>query len=126
MTMTTKPKEKLQQCKSCPWRVDCVPDADIPGYSRELHEGLRDTIRDGLESIPGIGANCSRAMACHYSKEGEEHACAGWIYNQLGPGNNIGVRLAVAAGRLPVPEIDGPQHDTFEETLNPPRSRRRR
>jgi hypothetical protein len=56
-------------------------------------------------------------MACHYSKPGEEFACAGWLANQLGSGNNIGVRLAVAQGHLPVPEIDGEQHERFEDTL---------
>ena len=106
--------ETVTQCKSCPWRVDCVPDEDIPnGYSRELHRGLACTIRSGVDSM--IGA--LRVMACHYSRPGDEFACAGWLANQLGPGNNIGVRLAVMRGRLPVPNVDGPQHETFEDTL---------
>lgn len=35
MTLTTDraAPEKLKQCKSCPWRVDCEPERDIPnGY----------------------------------------------------------------------------------------------
>ena len=105
--------ETIMQCKSCPWRVDCEPDKDIPnGYCIELHESLRKTIRSGLDSLtPGV------TMACHYSKPGEEFACAGWIHNQLGVGNNIGVRLAVANGRLPVPEVIGDQHEHFDDTL---------
>lgn len=107
------PGKVIKQCKSCPWRVGCVPDRDIPnGYSCELHEGLRNTIASGIASI-----GASRAMACHYSKPGEEFACAGWLKNQLGVGNNIGVRLAVATGRMPAPEVDGPQHESFEDTL---------
>ena len=44
----------VKQCKSCPWRVDCVPDRDIPnGYSVELHRGLRGTIREGVQSLTG-------------------------------------------------------------------------
>lgn len=109
----------VKQCKSCPWRVDCDPEHDIPdGYSVELHEGLRNTIQSGIESLrPG------RAMACHYSKPGEEIPCAGWIHNQLGPGNNLAVRLAVMTGKLPVPEVEGEQHETFDDTL-PRKSKR--
>jgi hypothetical protein len=105
----------VKQCKSCPWRVDCEPLSDIPGgYSVELHEGLRGTIRSGLESLEG---SCMRIMACHYSKPGEEFPCAGWLANQLGDGNNLAVRLRVMTGDLPVPEIDGEQHATFDDTL---------
>lgn len=111
---------KLKQCKSCPWRVDCVPDKDIPnGYSAALHEKLRATIQSGFSSL-----TCRRAMACHYSNPGEETPCAGWLQNQLGPGNNIGARLAVMTGKWPVPEVDGPQHESFEDTL--PRRRAKR
>jgi hypothetical protein len=66
-----------------------------------------------------------RAMACHHSKPGAEFACAGWVHNQLGPGNNIAVRLAVMTGSLPVPVVDGDQHETFDDTL-PERLRRGR
>ena len=57
------------------------------------------------------------SMACHYSKPGEEFPCAGWLHHQIGPGNNIGLRLAVMTGAMPVPVVDGEQHQTFEETL---------
>jgi hypothetical protein len=63
------------------------------------------------------------AMACHYSEPGKEIHCAGWLSNQLGVGNNIGVRLKVMSGAMPVPEVDGPQHMTFQATL---RRRKRR
>jgi hypothetical protein len=93
--------------------VDCVPEEDIPnGYSVEFHEALRKTCPSGIASLTS-----PHMMACHYSKPGEEFACAGWLYNQIGPGNNIGVRMAVARGLLPVPEVDGEQHETFDDTL---------
>lgn len=117
----------LKQCKSCRWRVDCDPDADIPGgysrklHRRKLHRDLRCTIADGSASLRPGGI---RAMACHYSPVGQEHACAGWLHNQLGPGNNIAVRMAVMVGRLPVPEVEGEQHETFETTM--PKGQRRR
>lgn len=107
-----KPHE-IHQCRSCPWRVDCEPDRDIPRYVRDLHEKLACTIRQGVESLLGP----IRIMACHYSPEGAEYPCAGWLENQLGPGNNLGVRLAVRDGRLPVPMTAGPQHERFEDTL---------
>ena len=112
----------VRQCATCPWKIATVPDRDIPnGYSVDLHESLRGTIQTGLGSL---FRSCRTAMGCHYSKPGEEFVCAGWLYNQLGVGNNISVRLSVASGRLPVPEIDGDQHESFEATL--PKKRRRR
>lgn len=117
----------VTQCKSCPWRVDCEPMEDIPGgYSVKLHENLRGTCQSGIASAaPLIIGGALRVMACHYSKPGEEFACAGWLENQIGPGNNLGVRLAVMSGRLPVPVTDGEQHETFEDTLPKKRTKRR-
>lgn len=109
----------VTQCKSCPWRVGCKPDKDIPNYVRELHRGLDKTIRSGFESMVGP----QRVMACHYSRPGLEFACAGWLSNQLGDGNNIGLRIAVANGSSPVPTVSGPQHVRFKDTL--PKRRRR-
>jgi hypothetical protein len=109
--MTPRPSI-VRQCKSCPWRIDCVPDMDIPRYSCEQHQRLRGTIQSGIASLRSW-----RAMACHYSTEGSEFACAGWLENQRGVGNNLGVRLAMMHGELPVPQIDGPQHECFEDTL---------
>ena len=114
-------KGTAKQCRSCPWRVDCVPERDIPRYDRELHKSLRGLIVSELASLrPGR----MRVMACHYSEPGEEFACAGWLHYSIGPGNNIGVRLSVMRGAMPMPEVDGPQHETFEETLGIPEVRR--
>jgi hypothetical protein len=98
----------VKQCKTCPWRVGCDPVNDIPNYQIDLARRLKKTINGTPED--GV-------MACHYSKPGEEIACAGWLYNQLGVGNNILVRLEVAQGTLPVPEVFGPQHSTYDATL---------
>ena len=124
MTVNDPTPTTVRQCATCPWRISTVPDRDIPNYDPELHVGLRaKTIRSGLGSL----TSCGRQMACHYSKPGEEFACAGWIHNQVGPGNNISVRMAVAYGQLPVPEVVGDQHETFDDTLpKPGRSRRRK
>jgi hypothetical protein len=119
--MTDKP-ERVRQCKTCPWKVGADPVVEIPGYKRGLHCRLTDTIASGSASLTGP----LRVMACHYSKTGAETACAGWLDNQLGPGNNFAVRLAVMRGQLPVPVVDGPQHPTLEATIPRPGRRRGR
>lgn len=108
-----------RQCKTCPWKVGTDPNA-IPGYSLAKHRALTSTIAD-----PGdirMGGEL-RMMACHYSPEGSEKACVGWLANQLGPGNNIALRLrAMLEPELARFELDGPQRARFEETL--PKRRR--
>ena len=122
MSNDDAPPVVARQCATCPWKVETVPDRDIPhGYCADMHASLRGTIQTGLDSL---FRSCRTAMACHYSKVGEEFVCAGWLHNQLGVGNNISVRLAVATRQLPVPQIDGEQHETFEATL--PKKRRKR
>lgn len=106
--------KKQKQCSKCPWRVDANP-YDIPhGYCTVLHAKLKDTIAD-----PGamtVGPLC--IMACHHSTIGREKPCVGWLANQLGPGNNIPLRLSVIQGRTNGRfELAGEQHETFEETL---------
>lgn len=116
MTSCTR---SIVQCKTCPWRVDADPYA-IPNYQRELHAKLDRTIQSGVESLFRVLSTGTRnVMACHYSKAEAEFPCAGWLHNQLGVGNNIAIRLAVMSGKLPPPEVDGPQHERFEDTLPP-------
>ena len=113
------------QCKTCPWRVDCVPDEDIPnGYREDLHRALACTIQSGEASLrTALSGGPMHVMACHYSEPGTESYCAGWIENQIGPGNNIAVRLAVMRGTMPRPKCIGAQHETLNATL--PKRRRR-
>ena len=103
-----------KQCKKCPWRVDVDPH-DIPdGYCEIKHRNLKGTISSGLASI----GKSLRLMACHETPAGAELPCVGWLVNQLGPGNNIGLRIAVAAGRVDANvETVGEQHERFEDTL---------
>lgn len=109
--MKSKPR---RQCAKCPWKKSTNPH-DIPDrYSTELHRGLQSTIADpGTLQVGGL-----RVMACHETKAGSELPCVGWLVNQLGPGNNIGLRLAVMHGRVDgnVKTV-GAQHATFEDTL---------
>jgi hypothetical protein len=105
---------KRVQCRKYPWRKDVDP-YDIPnGYSPDLHAGLAVTISDGIASL----GTTLPVMACHESAVGREVPCVGWLANQLGPGNNIGLRLAVMRGRISADfELRGEQHERFEDTL---------
>lgn len=110
--MTWKLK-RLRQCEKCPWKVDTDPH-DIPnGYSEQLHRDLACTVAE-----PGSMRPTSRAMACHDSPVGDEAHCVGWLMNQLGPGNNIGMRLKMlSCENIGQVQLDGPQHARFEDTL---------
>ena len=104
-----------RQCAKCPWRVDVDP-RDIPnGYCPRKHANLRSTI-----AKPGdlrFGGPL-QMMACHESKPGRELPCVGWLAHQLGPGNNILLRLRAMSDRsLGDFELVGEQHERFEDTL---------
>lgn len=106
----------MKQCKACPWKKSTVPDQDIPGgYCETKHRALDGTIAEpgSLESI----GKPMRVFACHESQPGRERACVGWVANQLGPGNNIQLRLAALDGRYKDLQLDGPQHERFQDTL---------
>ena len=109
-----------KQCAKCPWRKEVDPH-DIPdGYCPTKHAALKKTIAQ-----PGmIRLDTLPMMACHESYAGEEIPCVGWMANQLGAGNNIGLRLWAMSGlkgkRL---ELVGRQHETFAKTL--PKGKRR-
>lgn len=114
---------RLNQCAACPWKVSTVPGRDIPGgYCPAKHAGLRGTIAaPGAASL--LRGGPLRAMACHESPPGREQACVGWLAHQLGPGNNLGLRMLARDGRYRHIVLDGPQHERFEDTL--PKRRRR-
>jgi len=108
------------QCKTCPWKKGASV-ADIPRYDEALHHGFADTIAEP-------GALAARGaplllMACHYSGgPGKELPCVGWLANQIGPGNNLLLRLrALTDPSLREFRTVGPQHEHFEDTLPPPR-----
>lgn len=107
--MTWKLK-RTTQCEKCPWRVDVDP-FDIPnGYDPEKHAALECTI-----AVPGGLRDTGRAMACH---ETDEAHCIGWLMNQLGPGNNIGLRIRMmSCENAKKIRLRGDQHECFEDTL---------
>jgi hypothetical protein len=116
----SKPPRK--QCAKCPWRTSTNP-RDIPnGYREGLHRALTATIAEpGAFRSTGL-----RVMACHETPIGREKPCVGWLAHQLGPGNNIPLRLAIMSERIDGNiKTVGPQHERFEDTLPHARKRSR-
>lgn len=111
--------KRVRQCAKCPWKVSTDPHEIPGGYSETMHAGLAATIAD-----PGSLLG-TPAMSCHEHPPGSEAHCVGWLMNQLGPGNNIALRLrAISCENIADVVLDGPQHSRFEDTL--PRKRRSR
>ncbi len=81
-------------CATCPWRKSStVGGADIPGFSLSKIQALTCTAgprrgEDGWRNI----------MACHYSPEGSERACIGYVAQE--GLDNIWVRILAVTGRI--------------------------
>lgn len=105
--------KRTAQCAKCPWRAATDP-RDIPnGYDEEKHYALSATIaKPGY--ISGI-FEPMHIMVCH--ETGAAH-CVGWLVNQLGPGNNIPLRISMTGcSNAKSIRLRGKQHATFEDTL---------
>ncbi|RAH97843.1 hypothetical protein DLJ53_28850 [Acuticoccus sediminis] len=115
--MTFKLK-RLRQCEKCPWKLSTDPREIPHGYEESLHRDLAHTIATpGTVSFGGPLRN----MACHEHPPGEDAHCVGWLANQLGPGNNIALRIAMTrCENVGAIQLDGPQHERFEDTLPQP------
>lgn len=101
------------QCAKCPWKVSTNPTEIPDGYSVEKHKALSCTINSGLESM-----RATNAMACHHSDGEDQMYCIGWVNNQLGPGNNIGLRMRfMSCSNIRDMKVKGKQHERFEDTL---------
>ena len=107
--------KQTEQCKTCPWKLSTTV-ADIPNYSIETHEDLRDTIADETGNVNQIQDKAVNVMTCHKSIKS---MCVGWLHNQLGKGGNIPLRMQMMFySNVREIEIDGEQKDTFEETFS--------
>lgn len=104
---------RVHQCAKCPWRKNVDPHGIPNGYDVEKHKALVGTIAKpgDLSFLTGT----MRAMACH---ETHDAHCVGWLMNQLGPGNNIGLRIAMRhCENLGDVKLRGEQHKRFEDTI---------
>lgn len=83
-------------CVECPWRRD-TPPGQFPACR---YEQLANT-----SGRPGAEAGLRAPLfACHKTAPGGEQACAGWL--AVAGRDHLGVRLAVAHGRLPAEALD--------------------
>lgn len=75
----------------CPFRLDAPPGE----FTAERYEKLADTAgRPGAE-VPVDGP----MFACHHTSDGAPVACGGWL--AVCGDDHLGVRMAMAEGRLP-------------------------
>ncbi len=105
--------KRTAQCAKCPWIKGSDPHEIPNGYDEEKHCALESTI-----AKPGDLAGLTGAlnvMACH---ETQDAHCVGWLVNQAGPGNNIGLRLQLMnCENSRNIRLRGEQYETFEDTL---------
>lgn len=113
-----KSLKRTHQCAKCPWKVSTNPH-DIPhGYCELKHQGLKNTIADPDNPVGQVLSKELHIMACHHSEPGSEEHCVGWLMNQLGPGNNIALRLQMLNyDNVQDVVLVGEQHKRFEDTL---------
>jgi len=97
------PYRKNGPCGECPWRKDVEPGK----FPAERYDALRGT-SEQIEPTCASDISNQGMFACHMTHEGREQACAGWL--AVAAHNHIGVRLAVATGRLPA-QVLGPGED---------------
>ena len=69
-----------KQCANCPWKVD-RDLSKIPGYNRENHEALKETIANPNQDVFEQLTSPKIAMGCHYSTDEKLLECVGWIYH---------------------------------------------
>jgi hypothetical protein len=106
--------KRVRQCDKCPWKVSTDPHEIPDGYTEEAHRALACTIAE-----PGaLRFGDMRAMSCHEHAPSEEAHCVGWLVHQLGPGNNIPLRIQMmSCENAKHIHLDGDQHECFEDTL---------
>lgn len=106
--------KRTEQCEKCPWIKGANPRSIPNGYSEGKHRALESTIADpaGLEFL---NQKQLRVMACH---EDHDCYCVGWLMQQIGNGNNIGLRIKMlTCCNFKEVVLHGDQHQQFSETL---------
>jgi hypothetical protein len=97
------PCDETDESGRCPFRVDAAPGE----FTADRYELLADTA-----GLPGAEVPVGGPMfACHHTKAGAPVACAGWL--AVCGDQHLGVRMAIAEGRLSVEALSQPGHDLF-------------
>lgn len=106
---------RTAQCAKCPWKVSTDPHEIPNGYSESRHRALACTIAEPGDLSALFNDKPEHVMACH---ETHDAHCVGWLYHQLGAGNNIGLRVRmITCENVNDLRVSGPQHECFEDTL---------
>ncbi len=106
---------QTKQCGNCPWKVDRNLNS-IPGYNRENHEKLKQTIACPSGEVSELKKPL-RIMACHYSTDDKMLECIGWVYNQA-RNNNLALRLVLLRCKnVKHLQLDGEQRKDFAQTF---------
>lgn len=89
----TRKLKRTKQCANCPWKKSTKHE-DIDrreGFDVEYYK----SVRDDFVSRPGfIGMSQDHDnMGCHKHPDEDDVPCIGWLAHEVGPGNNIGLRL---------------------------------
>jgi hypothetical protein len=120
--MEKKKLKRTHQCAKCPWKVSTDPNEIPHGYCELKHKGLENTIADPDDPVGQLRKHAVekelRIMACHHSTPESQEHCVGWLMNQLGPGNNIPLRIRMMNyDNVGDVVLVGKQHSCFEDTL---------
>lgn len=100
-------------CPTCPWRLSSTEGgSDIPNFNIDLMRALRNTVGRGDDFRP--------IMSCHYSEEGEDYPCNGYV--AVVGWSNLALRIMAMEGRLDIRGVmeacEGLElWDSFEEML---------
>lgn len=100
------------QCRLCPWKKSTR--GQIPnGFARDVHDLIRSM------STPMAALHQTELMMqCHETSDAEPLPCVGWMVHQLGPGNDLVLRMKMIAGHYDGDlRTVGPQHERFEDIL---------
>ena len=108
--------QRTKQCAKCPWKVGINPHEIPDGYCETKHKNLKETIAEE-GSLNFLGKDM-KVMACHHSDNDNMQYCIGWLNQQLGVGNNIGLRFKMMnCENINDIQVYGEQHKRFEDTL---------
>lgn len=106
---------RTKQCSKCPWKVSTDPFEIPDGYCPTKHANLKETIAEPGEFF---FSDTLKIMACHHSNGNDKMYCIGYLHNQMGVGNNIGLRMTMSGcSNFKDVKVYGEQHERFEDTL---------
>ena len=75
-------------------------------------------MREKFIAIPETLGGTQHLQQCHETQDADPLPCVGWLYHQLGVGQNLALRMMVITGEIDANvEIDGAQHERIEDTL---------